>query len=60
MKCLTGFMRKGCERRRSSEIRIANRVNDLGTMYRTKRKVSARISGAVVNLLEVFRTELFI
>lgn len=32
MKCLTGFMRKKCERRESSEIGIGDRVNDLGAM----------------------------
>ena len=32
MKCLTGFMRKECERRRSSEVGIVDRVNDLGAM----------------------------
>lgn len=32
MKCLNGFMRKGCERIRSREIKIADRVNDLGAM----------------------------
>lgn len=32
MKSLTVFMRKECERRRLSEIGIADRVNDLGAM----------------------------
>lgn len=32
MKCLTGFMRKECERRSLSEVGIVDRVNDLGTM----------------------------
>ena len=32
MKCLTGFMRKECERRSSSEVGIVDRVNDLGAM----------------------------
>lgn len=32
MKCLTGFMRKECERRSSSEVGIVDRVNGLGAM----------------------------
>ena len=32
MKYLTGFMRKECERRRSSKIGIGDRFNDLGAM----------------------------
>ena len=32
MKCLTGFMRKECERRKSSEIGITDSCNDLGAM----------------------------
>lgn len=32
MKCLTGFMRKECERRRSSEIGIVDKGKDLGAM----------------------------
>lgn len=32
MKCLTVFMRLACGRRRSSEIGIADRYNDLGAM----------------------------
>lgn len=32
MKCLTGFMRKGCGKRRSNEIGIAGEVNGLGAM----------------------------
>ncbi len=32
MNCLTGFMRRECERRRLSEIEIADRINDLGAM----------------------------
>ena len=32
MKCLTVFMRLACERRRSSEIGIADRYIDLGAM----------------------------
>ena len=32
MKCLTGFMRKECERRSSNEVGIVDRVNDLGAM----------------------------
>ena len=32
MKCLTGFMRLACEKRRTSEIGIADRYNDLGAM----------------------------
>lgn len=32
MKCLTGFIRKGSTRIGSSEIRIADRINDLGAM----------------------------
>jgi len=32
MKCLTGFIRKVCKRRRTSEIGIADRGNDLGAM----------------------------
>ena len=30
MKCLTGFTRKGYERRSSNEIEIGEKVNDLG------------------------------
>lgn len=32
MKCLTGFMRLACERRRTSEIGIVDKVKDLGAM----------------------------
>ena len=32
MKCLTIFMRLACERRRASEIGIADSCNDLGAM----------------------------
>ena len=32
MKCLTGFMRKGCKVRSSSKVGIADRVNNLGAM----------------------------
>ena len=32
MKCLTEFIRKVCKRRRTSEIGIADRGNDLGAM----------------------------
>lgn len=32
MKCLTGFMRKECKRRRSSKIGVDDRVNDLDAM----------------------------
>ena len=32
IKCLTGFMRRGCERRRWSVVGTADEVNDLGVM----------------------------
>lgn len=32
MRCSIGFMRKECERKRSSEIKIADEVNGLGVM----------------------------
>lgn len=32
MKCLTGFMRKGCVRRRLSEAGAVDKVGDLGAM----------------------------
>lgn len=32
MKCLTGFIRKVCKRRRTSEVGITDRGNDLGAM----------------------------
>lgn len=32
MKCLTGFIRKVCKRRRTREIEVGDRVNDLGAM----------------------------
>lgn len=32
MKCLTGFIRKVCKRRRTSEIEVGDRGNDLGAM----------------------------
>ena len=35
MKCLNAFMRKGCKRRRSSEIGKADRVDDSGAMVDT-------------------------
>lgn len=34
MKCLTGFMRKECERRSLYKVRIVDRVNGLGAMAR--------------------------
>ena len=30
MKCMIGFMRKRCERRRSNKVGIVDEVNDLG------------------------------
>ena len=32
MKCLTGFIRKVCKRRRTREIEVGDRGNDLGAM----------------------------
>lgn len=32
MKCLTGFMRTGCEKRRLNEISMVDKANDLGAM----------------------------
>lgn len=32
MKCLTGFMRRGCKRRRWSMVGIVDEVKDLGDM----------------------------
>ena len=45
MKCLIIFMRLACERRRASEIGIADSCNDLGAMAWADRK-STRLNSS--------------
>ena len=62
MKCLTGFMRKECERRRSSEIGIVDKGKDLGAMADAVAAAvkRAKRAGVLVDFLNKYATELTI